>query len=406
MNQTLNNIFQGIKVLDFSRNIAGPLSTKILADYGAQVIKVESNASPDPLRGGEPFKDGIADYNRAGRFIWSNTTKLSVSINLTKPKGLALVKKLVAWADVVVENFAGGAMQRMGLGYDVLRQLNPDIIMVSSCMQGQTGPYASHPGFGLQLSALSGFNFITGWPDRDPVEVGTYTDFIASDFNLLIIMAALLYRKRSGNGLFLDMSQYENAVHFMAPVLLDAYVNKRIPQRTGNRIPNASPHGAYRCHGMDRWCVIAVSNEKDWTKFCELIGHPLWTKDLKFSTLESRKRNEDELERLLEVWTIERSPEEIMSVFQSKGVAAGVVEDLEDVMEHDSQLKARHFHWELKHPVVGKYRAQRPHIILSKVPVEVQSAPLLGEHNRYVLKEVLGLQDEEIADLCNSRIME
>ncbi|MDD5288896.1 MAG: CoA transferase [Dehalococcoidales bacterium] len=400
------NVFQGIKILDFSRNLAGPLTTKTLADYGAQVIKLESNASPDPLRGGEPFKDKIVDYNRAGRFIWANTSKLSVSINLTKPEGIALAKKLATWADVVIENFAGGAIQRMGLGYEVLKQVKPDIIMLSSCMQGQTGPHATHPGFGMQLSALSGFNYITGWPDRDPVEVGTYTDFIASDFNLLILLAAILYRRRTGRGMYLDMSQYENVVHFMAPILLDANVNQRIAKKVGNRIPNAAPHGAYRCYGSDRWCVIAVYKDEEWTKFCTLIGNPLWTKDRKFDTFLARKQNEDELDRLIEVWTMARAPEEVMSLLQDGGVAACLLEDTQDVMDRDPHLKDRNFHWELDHPVVGKYRAQRPHFVLSKVPCQLRSAPLLGEHNWYVLKDILGMSDEEIAGLINSGIME
>lgn len=398
-------VFRGIKVLDFSRTLAGPLTAKTLADYGAQVIKLESNVSPDPLRAGQPFKDDIVDYNRAGRFNWANTSKLSVSINLTKPEGIELAKKLVSWADVVLENFAGGAMQRMGLGYEVLKKTKPDIIMLSSCMQGQTGPYATHPGFGMQLSALSGFNFITGWPDREPVEVGTYTDFIAGDFNLLVIMAALLYKRRTGRGMYLDMSQYENAVQFTAPTLLDASINNRIANKIGNHVPHSAPHGAFRCCGVDRWCVIAVSTDEEWARFCTLVGSPHWVVDKKFQTLLARKENEDELDRLVEVFTLEHSPEDVMKLLQDNGVPASVLEDLQDVMERDPQMKFRDFHKELNHAVVGKYRAQRPHFLLSKVPCELHPAPLLGEHNWYVLKDVLKLSDEEITGLINDGVI-
>ncbi|MFC1977205.1 CaiB/BaiF CoA transferase family protein [Chloroflexota bacterium] len=392
-------LLEGIRVADFTRNVAGPLTTKILADYGAEVIKIEGRIKFDSHRMATPSKDNIFGLNRGGDFNQDNTGKLSVALNLARPEGVEVARKLIARADVVVENFAGGVMQRMGLGHEELKKIKPDIIILSSCMQGQTGPHAHHPGFGFHLSALSGFSHITGWPDREPLGLGPYTDFIAPHFNVLAILAALDYRRRTGKGLYLDMSQYENGIHFMAPLILDYAVNQRVANRMGNRSACAVPHGAYRCRGEERWCAIAVFTDEEWQSFSKVIGNLTLTNNPKFSTLPARKENEEELDGLVEEWTINHSPEEVMSMMQAAGVAAGVVETGEDLLEHDPQLKHHHFFWELDHPEIGKYQARGPAFVLSKSPCEVRRAPLLGEHNEYVLKKILGMSDEEIAGL-------
>ena len=297
-------------------------------------------------------------------------------------------------------------MERMGLGYEELKKLKSNIIMLSTCMQGQKGPHASSPGSGVTLPALSGFHHIAGWPDGLPTSTGAYTDWVAVHFNVLAILAALDYRHRTGKGQYLDMSQYEHGIHFLAPLVLDYNVNRRVADRKGNRCDHATPHGAFRCRGEDRWCTIAVFTDEEWKAFCKVIGNPEWTNTTTFTTLLARKRNEDELERLVEEWTINHAAEEVMTMMQSVGVAAGVVENGEDIMERDPQLKYRHFFWELEHPEVGTYRAPRAGFVLSKVPCELRRAPLLGEHNEYVLKEVLGLPDEEIAELVASGAIE
>ena len=294
----------------------------------------------------------------------------------------------------------------MGLGYEELKKIKPDIIMLSSCGMGQEGPYASFSSFGVQLTALSGFDHITGWPDQEPVELGVYTDFIAPHFNILAILAAIDYRRRTGKGQYIDMAQYENAVHFMAPLILDNVVNKRISKRMGNRLPHAAPHNAYRCRGEDRWCAIAVFTDREWESFCKVIGNPAWVKDLRFSTLLARKENEEELDRLVEEWTRNHPAEDIMHMMQAEGVSAGVVQMTEDMQDHDPQLKDRHFYWELQHPEVGKYRAPGPSFILSKSPCELRSAPLLGEHIEYIFKEVLGMSDDEIEELLIEGVIE
>ncbi|MFC1965839.1 CaiB/BaiF CoA transferase family protein [Chloroflexota bacterium] len=390
---------EGIKVADFTQVITGPLTTKVLSDYGAVVIKIESRLRPDLEREVQPFKDNIRGVNRSGSFNQHNTGKLSLTLNLTHPRGVEVAKRFVAWADIVAENFAGGVMARMGLGYEELKKVKPDIIMLSSCMQGQTGPYATHPGYGAHLAALSGFSHVAGWPDREPPYIGTYTDFIAPRFHALTILAALDYRRRTGKGQHLDMSQYENGVHFIAPLILDYAVNKRVAERMGNHYPYAAPHGAYRCRGEDRWCAIAVFTDDEWQSFYKVIGNPTWTKEPRFSTLQLRKKIEDELDKLVEEWTINYSAEEVMTMMQTGGVAAGVLQTGEGLLEHDPQLKHRHFFWELDHPEMGKYYALGHPFVLSKLPCELRRAPLLGEHSKYALDEVLGMSDEEIAEL-------
>jgi benzylsuccinate CoA-transferase BbsF subunit len=399
-------LLEGIKVADFTWALVGPITTKVLSDYGAEVVKVEGRTRPDSRRIAAPFKDNVPGLDRSCTFNPYNTGKLSLALNLARPRGIEVAKKLVSWADIVVDNFAGGAMKRMGLGYEELQKIKPDIIMLSSCPMGQTGPYPTAPGIGVHMTALAGLNCIAGWPDRDATGLDSYTDFISPHFNALAILAALDYRRRTGQGQYLDLSQYEDCIHFMAPLALDYTVNGRIDKRAGNRVNDAAPHGAFRCLGDDRWCAIAVSTDTQWNSFVRVIGEPPWTGDSRFATLLGRKQNEDELDKLVEEWTIAHCAEEVMMHMQSAGVPAGVVQTAPEVLDQDPQFAHRHFFWEVDHPEVGKYRAPRPAFILSKSPCEVKRAPLLGEHNEYVLKKILGLPDEEIAELVIEGVVE
>ncbi len=393
-------LLEGVKIADFSRVIVGPLSTKTLCDWGATVVKIEGRSRLGHYRTTGPEPDLSAHFTS-----W-NTGKLSIAINLANDKGIQLAKKIVAWSDVVVESFAGGSMQRMGLGYEALKQVRPDIIMLSSCMQGQTGPFASHPGWGFQLSALSGFCHITGWPDRPPPELGVYTDFVAPHFNVATILAALLYRRRTGHGLYIDMSQFENALHFMSPVLLDYSVNYRVAGKVGNRCSYAAPHGAYRCKGEDRWCAIAVFDDEQWQAFCRVVGSPGSATDHRFETLLARKQNEDELDKWVTDWTIERTTEEVMELLQAAAVPAGVLVTGEDILEKDPQIKHRGTFREVDHPRMGKHHPPGSPFLMSATEDEVRRAPLLGEHNEYILKQILGMSEDEIANLVISGAVE
>ena len=397
---------EGVKVADFCWVWTGPTTTKVLADFGATVVKIESHKRLETWRIQPPFKDDVPGPNRGAIFNSINTSKRSVTINLAHPKGIELAKKFVAWVDVVTENYAGGSMERMGLGYEVLRQIKPDIIMLSSALMGQTGPWHNSPGYGDQLTAISGLTQISGWPDRIPGEIGFYTDYVAPRFNALTILAALDYRRRTGKGLYLDIAQHQSSVQFVGPIVLDYVVNKRVAARQGNKDDYAAPHATYACKGTDRWCAIAVFTDEEWQKFCQVIGQPAWTKDPRFTTLQARKENEEELDTLVAAWTVNYTDREVMTRLQTAGVPAGLVANAEDQVEHDPQLKHRHFYWELEHPEIGKYRAPRQPCVLSKTPCEIRRAPLIGEHTEATLKEALGMSDEEIAQLVIEGVLE
>lgn len=397
---------EGIKVVDFTWVVAGPLMTKALADYGAEVITIEGKTRTGGWRTHPPFMDNIPGFNRAIPFLPYNTSKHSIALNHAKPEGKQFIKRLVAWADIVIDNYSGGSMDRMSFGYEELKKVNPDIIMFSACMMGQTGPLATIGGDGNVLTAMSGFPQITGWPDRLPVIIGPYTDYIGPHYGLAAILAALDYRERTGKGQRIDLSQYETGMHFMAPLIMDWNINQKIARRAGNHMPYAAPHGVYRCLGNDRWCAIAVFTDAEWQNFVRIIGSPVWTKAPGFATLQARKENEDELDRLVEEWTSKYEAEEVMTLMQSAGINTGVVRNIVELADSDPQLRHRQYFWDLNHPVQGHHRNARAPYVFSKSTVELRSAPLMAEHSMYVCKNILGMKDDEIAELINIGVIE
>jgi benzylsuccinate CoA-transferase BbsF subunit len=391
-----NKLFEGIRTVEVTGHVTGPVTTQLLADCGAEAIVIETGSRRMMMGGGAGF--GRPQVQR------KNTTgKLSVSLNFISPKGLELARRLIASADVFVENMAGGVLTRRGLGYEDIRNIKPDIIYLATCMQGQTGPHAKHAASGHKLSALAGFNHITGWPDREPGWVGTYTDFVAPRYNIIAILGALEYRRRTGKGQLLDMSQYEPGLQFMAPAILDYTVNRRVAGRMGNQNPTAAPHNAYRCRGEDRWCAIAVTTDEEWRSFCKVIDNPALASDQMFATLSARKQNEDDLDMIINAWTATRPPEEVMALMQAGGIPAGVVETVEDQVMYDPQLKAREFFWEFDSPEPKKYQASTPPFY--RLPIRVRQGPTLGDGNDYVFKNILGLSDEEFAQLVKEGVI-
>jgi benzylsuccinate CoA-transferase BbsF subunit len=403
MSRTLENI----KIADFTWVVAGPLCVRYLADYGAQVVHVETGTRIDPIRYTPPYKDDIPGTNRSGYFHNYNSNKYGITLNLRHPKALELAKKLILWADIVAENFNPGVMKPLGLGYEELKEIKPDIIMISLGSKGQTGPQARLPAFGAHLAALSGFTHITGWPDRDPpVIFGAYTDSIAGRFGAATLLAALDYRRRTGKGQYIDLSQSEAGIQFLMPPLLDYDVNGRILERKGNRHPSAAPHGAYRCKGEDRWCAIAVFTDQEWEAMRQVMGNPTWAEEDKFATLLGRKRNEEELDSLIEQWTINYSAEEVMNRLQQAGISAGVVETAED-LHSDPQLKHRHHFWVLEHREIGNSTYDSIGSQLSKTPAELhKAAHTLGEDNYYVYTQILGLSDAEFVELLGEGVFD
>ena len=398
-------VFENLKVIDFSWVVVGPLIAKCLADFGATVLHIESITRPDTLRTSLPCKDGIQDLDFNGYFPLYNSNKYGIALNLQHPKGLEVARRLVAWSDIVIESFRPGVMKRLGLGYEDLKSIKPDLIMLSTTMQGQTGPHALQPGFGNQLVGLAGFPCVTGWPDRDAIQpYGAYTDCIAPYFGIATLVGALLYRDRTGRGQHLDLSQYEAGVQFMSSALLDWVVNDRNAVREGNSSLCAAPHGAYRCLGEDRWCAIAVFNDAEWQGLCRAIGKEELIHDRRFATLSDRKQNEVALNRLVEEWTLNFDAYEVMAKLQAVGVPAGVVTNNSDLFE-DPELKERECFWMIDHPVLGPFPHPSPSFMLSETPANPRlPAPCLGQHTEFICKEFLKMSDEEFAQLLNEGV--
>ncbi|MFQ5851189.1 MAG: CaiB/BaiF CoA transferase family protein [Candidatus Binatia bacterium] len=400
---------RGIKVVEFAAYAAGPVVGKHLADHGATVVHIESRARPDGFRTHyPPYKDNIYGLNRSGLFALCNNDKLGITLNLKKrPKATQLAKKIVAWADVVIENFSPGTMKRLGLDWESLKKVKPDLIMLSSSNLGQSGPHANHPGFGSQLSSLAGFTNLTGQPDGSPqILYGPYIDYIAVGYGAIAILAALDYRERTGKGQHIDLAQYETGLQFLVPLLLDYRINGKVAMRDGNRNPYAVPHGTYPCKGDDNWCALSVFSDEEWKSLCHAMGKPGWADEDRFATHQARKEHEEEIDLKIGEWTREFTSQEVMEKLQAGGVRAGIVNTMKDLYT-DRQHAHRRQWIELEHPEIGKMHYQRPPFLLSKSPSGPKKRdPLLGEHNDYFYKELLGIAAQDYAELVDEGIID
>ena len=407
MMSTPRNALSDLRVADFTVFAAGPMIPKHLAEHGATVIHVESRTRPDGFRVHyPPYKDNRPGLNRTGTFALFNDSKYGVTLNLKTAKGVELARRIAAWADVFVENFVPGAMGRLGLGYEALSAINPSLIYLSSCNMGQSGPRSQQRGFGSQLTSGSGFTDLAGWPEGEPMLLfGPYIDFVAVGFGLIAVLAALDYRRRTGRGQYIDLAQYETGLQFITPALLADQLDERPLRRDGNRDPLAAPHGAYRCCGDDQWCAIAVFGDGEWQAFCAATGHPEWRADPRFVTHEARKGHEDELDSLVNGWTRERTPQQVMQTLQPAGVRAGAVNHLKDLF-CDPQLKHRGVWRELEHAELGPFYYEAPPYLLSETPAELRPSPLIGEHNRQVFGDLFGMSEEEIEQLIKAGVIE
>lgn len=396
-----------LKVIEFGAMVTIPMVGKILADHGAKLVKIESMAKVDVSRAYLPMAGGIRGINRCLAFAAWGTNKYSMALNLRKPESAPVAKKLIKWADIVIENFMPGTLEKWDLGYESLKKIKPDIIMLRTSMQGLTGPYALQPSTGYESQARAGFIQLVGWQDRPPVGSSRpWTDHISPWYIITTLMGALDYRKRTGKGQLIDVSQFEVGETFIAAAILDYVANGREPKLVGNMSTYAAPHAAYRCRGDDRWCAIAVFTGDEWEAFCKVIGKPELVSDPRFATLPARKLNEVELDKIAEAWTINYPPEEVMKRMQEAGVPAGVVENNKDLHENP-QLEHRHHFWELDHVEMGVVRYDAPSFRLSKTPVNMKTPPpLLGEHTEMVCREILGMSDEEFIELLSQGIFE
>jgi benzylsuccinate CoA-transferase BbsF subunit len=402
-----NSAFADLKVVDFSQVLTGPIMAKHLADFGATVVKVESSRKPDTIRTSQPYKDGNPGIDRSGYFAFFNPNKYSIALDLSHSKGPSIGMKLIMWADVVIESFRPGIMERWGLSYEDIKKVKPEIVMLRTSNQGQTGPRSRQPGLGSHLNGLTGLISSTGWPDREPANLlVAYTDYVTPFLGVSALIAALDYKRKTGKGQMLDMAQFEAGLQFFSPALLDFLANGRDLSRRGNSSPSAAPHGVYPCREDDSWCAIGVLNDKEWQAFARVIDSPAWTNDEKFATLISRKKNEDELNALVAAFTVNFSAREIMEKMQTAGIAAGAVQGPREVCE-DAQLNDRGFFWEMEHPELGAFHHLGQPAILSETPARPRRpAPCLGEHTEMVCREFLGMSEAEYDALLVDRVFE
>ncbi len=395
-----STIFEGLKIAEFAWIVVGPSTSRYFAEHGATVVKIESHKRLDTNRVNSPFANNTPSADTSMFYGRHNPNKLSVSIDMKNPGGLELAWKLIEWADIVTESFSPGTMEKWGLGYEDVRKRRPDIIYFSSSMQGRGGPHTGYAGYGQNAVNFSGFTELTGQPDGEPcAPYGAYTDYVCCRMAAFALTAALINRKKTGRGQYVEQSQFESSIHFLMPSIMDYQVNARIQRRTGNRIPTAAPHGVFPCKGDDYWVAVSIQDEAAWQQFCGVIGKPELITDERFSTLEARKTHEDDLENIVTAWTSARTREEVEAVLLEAGIPAHRVSRPSDVYA-DPQLAARNYFIPLDHEAMGRQKFEpQSAFILSKTPREVvKPSPLIGEHNEYVFRDLLGLSDESIAD--------
>jgi crotonobetainyl-CoA:carnitine CoA-transferase CaiB-like acyl-CoA transferase len=396
--------FDGLKVVDLAWVVAGPAIGRVLADYGATVIRIESAKRVDTARLMGPFPDGKLDREHSALYETYNAGKLGLELDLAQEEAQAIVRDLVTWADVLVESFAPGQMQRWGLGYETLRAINPHLVMLSTSLMGQSGPYVAFAGFGNIGAAVSGFQNIVGWPDALPIgPFGPYTDFVGPRFALAALLAALDHRGDKGQGCWIDVSQAEAGMQFLAPAIADFAATGRITSAMGNRDPQMAPHGVFPALGEDRWIALAVRDDAEWSLLARTVGGEAKLPD--FVTLAGRKAGEDQLEAIIGAWTAGQSPEALEAALQGLGIPAHVVANSTDMMS-DAQLASRgHFVW-LKHERGGKSLIEASRFMLSATPAAYRrTAPAYGRDNEYVLRQILGHDDERISRLRATNVL-
>lgn len=398
-----SGIYRDLKILELGSGAAGPVATRYFAEHGATVIRIESAKRPDFLRTLHMTRENAGDpdvLERAPMFVLLNPGKQSVALNLKEPRATELVKRLVAWADVVSENFAPGVMERFGLSYAALQEVREDLVMVSGCLFGQTGPQRAYPGFGGQGSAIAGFNHLTGWEDREAHgPYATITDSLSPRYVAVAIAAALLERKRTGKGRYIDLSQIESGVYSLSETVVRFSANGEIETRRGNASELDVPHGVYPCSGEDRWIAIAVRSDAEWARLVEAMGEAGRAFDAALREREARLAAREEIDRVVADWTRAQERFALMDSLQRAGVEAGVVQDFEDLL-HDPQLGHRKHFQKLEHGVLGELSFERSGFRLADQPGGFdRPGPLLGEHNEAVLGDILGLSADEIEAL-------
>ncbi len=394
MNQ---EILKGVRILDLTWVLAGPYATRLLADFGAEVIKIQSQKT---ARG--------AESNSTGYFNTWNRNKRSITLNMEDAEAKELFLKLIKVSDVVVENFSPRVMSNWGLTYEKLREVKSELIMVSISGFGQTGPWRDFVAFAPTIHALSGLTYLTSFVPESPIGVGfAHADAVVGLYAAFAVLVALEHRDLTGQGQYIDLSEYEAMCSFLGPTLLesDLFQKDILPGGNHPEYIQAAPYGCYPCAGEDKWCVIAVCAEAEWMALCQVLGNPAWVHEERFSNGERRRKHAGELDQLLKQWTAQRTREEVVTELQKAGVPAGLVQDAEDLAK-DPQLRSREFFSSLEHPILGPTVVDRSPIHFQEKEIKSwKAAPLLGEDNHYVFKELVGLKESEFSEYVKKGVI-
>jgi crotonobetainyl-CoA:carnitine CoA-transferase CaiB-like acyl-CoA transferase len=425
---------EGVRVVAMPVVLAGPFATMLLADLGAEVILVESvHHFPVITRGymPRPFQElvpttgatfggtgGLQTYvdHWAGDRPWDRfvlfhalgRNKLSCCMDLSRPEGIDVFKKLIAVSDVFLESNAAATVEKLGITYDVLKEVRPDLIYLTMPGLGASGPHKYCSLFGAQLQALAGHTWLTGYPDLDLTTTQSllfHCDASSGATAAFAVLCALNYRRRTGKGQYIDMAQIETIIPHLAEAMMDYAMNGRVQTAMGNRHTSMAPHGVYRCRGDDRWVAIAVGSDEEWDGFCRALDNPSWAADQRFSTVLGRLQYQDELDRLIEDWTICHDNYEVMYILQKEGVPAGPVLDQRDAY-HDAQLVSRGFFEVVRHREAGTHLYPGMLWKMNGTPLSIRKPPpCLGEHNEYVFRELMGMSDSEVLELEKHQII-
>ncbi len=391
----------GVRVVDLTMVWAGPLGTRLLGDYGAEVIKIEGPGQWDLLRGlGGIPRTEPRWYNRAAYFNHNNRNKYSAALDLRQEAGRDLLLRLCARSDVLVENYRANVMDNLGLGFDTVRNANPRIVYLSMPGHGKTGPESHYVTYGTNVEQLAGLVSISGYEGGEPLKTGfSYGDPVSGIAVPAAVALGLRQRERTGEAVFIDLAQRENLTGFVGEFVVDYSMNGEPRAPAGNAHPHLAPHSVYRCAGDDRWIAIACERDEQFAALCRVIGQPELAGDERFATTTARKANERELDAIVEEWTANLGHYEAMHILQRHGVPAGAVLTIPEVMS-DPQLRARGAWSAQTHPDAGTWEMETPPWRLPRTPGHARlPAPGFAEHNRYVFRDLLGLDDEAIAQL-------
>ncbi len=401
-----NGALNGVRVVEFTSAWAGPYATCLLGFLGAEVIKVESRKRPDHSRM-VSFTTGreFQTHDESEVFNNLNLNKRSVSLNLKKPKAVEIAKNLIKVSDVVMENMRPGVVPRLGLGYEAVKAVKPDIIYISSSACGQTGPDREYIGYAPTFAALAGLPHITGYPDWPPSNFMGSIDLRSASTSAFAILAALYYHQQTGEGQYIDLASQEAIAAFAGDIFLDYVMNQRVAVRKGNQDEVMAPHNCYRCKGGDEWISIVVATEMEWENLCRAMDRKDLIRDERFGDAINRKTNEQALDDIISGWTRNKDKYELMELLQNAGVAAAPSLSSEALFE-DPHLKERNVFRQVKHPVIGGNWVIAPPWRLTETPAAIRTpGPLLGEHTDEVFQDYLGMASEEIQQLRDEEVI-